>query len=198
MTQLEFYQEALTKSAEALLNANAQVQSYAALLAKMKKDAIAEKMIGEVYNIDALMQKNHYKYKDFAGKELKCVVVKSYVEEDSVLYIKKDTHYNGLINIEIIFLADPDTILNSKQKVTDKEKELLKKLSNFYAIGKGNKRNQSEYDYGHQSLTSMADELYYLKHKYRMSFSLTWQYSFEKILSGNFLTSGLKAVQTLC
>ena len=195
MTPIQLLQNGLTKSAEQYLDARTNLLFYFKELGKKKAAALLKALQDHVFKTEELMGEEDWSYKYFKGEILKVVAsdyrVENYRLDDKII---NPGRYNYPLTITIFFMRDPDEILNSKTKITDKEASLLKKLLKLY-----NHENRVYIDSDEiQKYKSIDSELNDLKHKYHMITYLQWSYTMEDMTEEDFLTRGIRAIKSLC
>lgn len=163
----------------------------------MKANALSKKILGKSFGIESLCSNEGWVYEKLEGKSLKCVMITPSFDKLFIHRNLSDGDNCELLDIKVHFLVNPNPLLNDKKNLTDKERELLKILSQYYDCATRG-MNPMDGIFNDNGIAHVADELYYLKHRHYMHFSLTWSYTFEKIVSNYFLTTGLKAVDKLC
>lgn len=188
---MKFYQEALSESAKALLNSEAQVHHYVTQLGELKAQRLTEQIIGRDYPFHFLLESR----KTYNGKYEDCDYKAVHVDISvSDLRLPRSIRNNDtILYVSIVFLRNPEMILSSNLKLTDLEKKLLKNLKSYHNIEHG--QNCSWFT-GSQVI-KLGRELAELKNNIHTVIDLSWNFSFEKLLSDNFLTNGIKARQSL-
>lgn len=177
-------EEAMQKSIEA---AGAMVR-FTQIIAKAKEAYVKEKLMGEEFLCDDLLEPGkdtyEWKYEDFKDHVFKVVAVKTEVDS----WEARKSYDGGackLFTLNIAFLRDPDEILNSKMKLTTCEIKLLKELNNYYG------RNWGYRDY--DDLVEIQRNLRELKHNFNLLITSYWSFPFDTITQDGFVEYGLRA-----
>ena len=191
MKLLDFYQTTLGHSVELYLDSGVQIEENLKQLGNIKAKYIASKIMGKEYSRNALIDSHktwHGTYEDVPYKLLYInVSVRNYSVKDAIVG-------NGsLVTISLQFVRDPNVVLNSKLKLTDAEKKLLREIKECIHTLKGELPHYSYYD----RLTKLNNNLSDLKHNIGMVINLSWDYNLERLLDSNFLTNGMRAEESL-
>lgn len=192
METIEFYQKAFADSVQKMMDANAQVYEYLRRLMYMKENYVAKKIIGREYSALALIDSLKHWRCTYEDVPFKCIGMDSVVYNSSLYSAMCDN--SSIIEFEVRFMRDPDTILKSRMKLTEREKQILKKMKDdFWHTNES--RLPLTKDYG--ELSRLHNELCGLKHRIGMVIECSWYYSFNELMDENFLTDGLKAQKSL-
>lgn len=185
MKQIELFQNALASSVETLINAEAQVRSHLKWLVEQKRIAIQRRSLGKVFNSDDIcVQRQQIGH----NVRMKVVAIGSEIKRD--LYVDrfkccgKYDYLSELFYINIFFMRNPAPLLDSKSRLTDREKSILKSMLKYY-----------EFDYQEpdtEELRQLSNELRMLKHGYDMVVRHQWGYNFNDILNEDILKEGLQ------
>lgn len=183
MNQMELFKNALTRSVESLLNAEAQVRNHIRWLAETKRYNVEKLALNNIYNSDDICDFNTWTQKGIEhNANMKVVAVCAEMEDWNIIgKIKgRENDINDLFEIRILFLCDPRPNLSSKKKLTDIEKSILKKMLDKY----------ERPSYGPSSdcreIMDLNRSLNTLKHGYNMAFVGKWSFGLSEILSERF------------
>lgn len=188
MKQIELFQNALANSVETLINAEAQVRSHLKWLVEQKRIAIQRRSLGKVFNSDDICVQRQLP-KIGHNVKMKVVAIGSEIKRD--LYADrfkccgKYDYFYELFDINIFFMRNPAPILDSKSRLTDREKSILKSMLKYYEL------SYPEPDT--EMLRQLSEELRMLKHGYNMVVRYQWGYNFNDILNEDILKEGLQA-----
>lgn len=189
MNQVELFRNALMRSVESLLNAETQVRSHIEWFAEMKRSKIEKAVLCKTFNSDDICDYYGWQRKDIEHNvEMKAVAVRT-IKSDWGLISKlrsADSTTDGLFDIRIVFLRNPRPILDSKVKLTDNEKSILKKMRDIYDSPLGGKNAD------HEKLMRANIDLHELKHHYQMAFEGTWSFTLSDIIDEFFPNVRLK------
>jgi hypothetical protein len=188
---VRFYQDALSESVKTLLNSEAQLQQYVIQLGNLKVKKLSEQIIGREFPIHALLSSRKTYDGEYEATGYKAVHIDICTEKWDLLNKVKEN--GSLLTLSIAFLRDPSVIINSKQKLTDKEKEILRSLKRYYNI---NPKHNATWFSGSEVI-KLGRNLSDLKHHIYATVELSWNYSLEKLLSSSYLTNGIRAEQNL-
>ena len=191
MTTLELYRQELEQSIKELFNTKAQVTAYINTLRDAKQRKIISKIVGKTYSLDDLYAKDSYYYKYYENTEYKAVLVDSLPK--SYNFVSRILDGDGVFDLTVLFIRNPYTILNSKLKLTEKERKLLCKLKEYWDIPDGESRSYLTY----KEIDNLDTDLKCLKHKLHILIQLTWSYDLNDLLQDNFTQRGLKAESVL-
>ena len=199
MTELEMFQNALVSSCEKTLAGYNESLALLKRIAKLKANAVKHKTLGVEYDCDALISNSRWNGDSYSAKKgykFKSVAIKTFVSDYNTKYFfegyRSDDY--GLFSLSILFLRDPSPILEKKD-LTSTEKDVLKQLAKEY-----NKDHDYQYYDPEKAFERIHDLNYRLKemkNKYDVTIELCWNFSFENITDGDFLTSGLRARTSL-
>lgn len=191
MDKFKLYQEAIAHSVELLNNADAQLRNYVKKVADMRANNVAERVIGRNYTLSDLMAKSDWNFKYYEDVPYKAILVEPKIE---YCFLEGALDYNfraySLVSLCIYFLRDPETILKSKIKLTDKERKLLNELIPHYKVKQGSRRDNAG---SMRDIDKTCNQLETLKHGLHMCISLEWKSTLDDILRDNYLTRGIKA-----
>ena len=186
-----FYRDCFLRSAEKLIGADAECTAMATHLAKLKEDYIVKNLIGKTFSKDTLMTDKEHYYKYHADGRYKAIHVKSSVTASMCMAVQNRKFYTDIINISIYFLLDPQTILDGKMRLTDKEKVILKKMCRYYNTREG---ENGRISYNNcESIDTLQDELLQLKHRICIMREFRWSYDMPSIMDEKFVSNGLRA-----
>lgn len=186
MTTLQIYQKSIIELLQQLLSSHGALKQILDSIAKLKEEAVKNLVIGKIFQVEDLLERNNYRYDTYKGYKYKAVCVHCY-SNDIIIY--DSLQDKRLITLEIHFLRDPEQILENKKQLTDKERTLLKQLQKFYDVDRCRCSKEQ--------ILSADRELCGLKHGYSLLFNLCWSFSLESITKDNFLEAGLKAVKSI-
>lgn len=190
MRQLEFFQKALANSVEILLNTHAQVLSHLQWLAGSKSLAIEKATKDLEFNSDDLCDYDEWSQSNMARDTMMRVVgVKSYLNDfDLVGSLRSRSRgmFSKAMTLTVYFMRDPDEILKSKAKLTDDEKIYLKMMKHLY----DNRERNDASDF--QNMVETNRWLRDLKHKYNILLTLEWGFSFDDMISDDFMNNGIR------
>ena len=133
MNQLEFFQEALTNSVEILINTEAHVMSHLKWIAEEKRAAVEKMAKGKIFNYDDIGSPDDPEQSGIEHNvDMKVVAVNSQLNEYNIIRALKCSNrswLDSLFSINVVFLRDPEPLLKSKAKLTVREANILKKMS---------------------------------------------------------------------
>lgn len=192
METIEFYQKALADSAQKMMDANAQVYEYMRRLMYLRENYIAKKIIGREYPaLDLIDSLKHWEC-TYENVPFKCIGM-DYTCYNSSMYSAMCDN-SSMIELEIRFMRDPDVLLKSRLKLTEREKQLLKKMKDdFWHTYEGRLPLTKNYD----ELSRLHNELCGLKHRIGMVIECSWYYDFSKLMDKDFLINGLRAQKSI-
>lgn len=182
----------LANAAERLLNAEAEVLSVLRWMADKKREAITEKVAKSTFKAKDLTSSNWRVEYLNPEAEMKIVAVESKITDYFLTDFIRDVdtrRYSNLVTLSIYFMQDPDDYLKSKKKLTDAEKKILRELKEYYDVKYINRNDGNKMD-------KLNSELIALKHGISIVTYAEWEYSLDKLLSDNFLFSGLRCGMT--
>ena len=190
---MEIYQQALVRAIEQTANGQLAVTEYLTRLAQMKALQVYDYCMG----------------KTFRSEEMKCEVMPvavSYRIRNSVwdrgrCYSKYDRQ---IIYIEIAFVADVGSILESKRRqLTDAERKYLKELKKHRCeskdAAKGSWWRRGADSEAYERVISIGRKLEELKSKLKVVESAEWTWELSDITSDMFMKKGMSYDgQTIC
>lgn len=189
MTQIELTQRALSNSIEALLNAEAQVQAHLEWIAEAKRLAIIKKVEGKQFRAgDIIVDKGWRTNTIDKNAIMKVISVTSSVQDYNLVSAIRDHTYGNLIYLSIYFLQNPQEILDSKMKLTEAERKILKEMLPLYKNFK--KTNGEKAEYLNRGLMD-------LKHKLNISYQACWSFHLDAILVEDFIERGVRCNNTI-
>lgn len=188
---MKLYQEALSESAKELFNSEAQVLNYVTQLGTFKVKKLSEQIVGKNYPSHFLLRS----YKTYCGEyekvDYKAVHVDFRIYDYNILRSIRDDE--SILSISAVFVRDPDVILDSKLKLTDAEKRILRKLKEYYKV----KDASGSRWFKNSEVENLESDLSSLKHHIHAVIPLYWTYSLKDILSEDFPIKGIKAELSL-
>lgn len=197
MEIIKFYQEAFLLSAEKLLSAEAETRKMLERIARELEKKIAKDLVGKEFYSSDLFGKDDWYYKAYQGHVFKAVVVKADVTSEIMKSITDDYHnYRNPVNLNVFFMRNPNTELESKKNLTAKEISLLKELKWWWGVNKGESADYKRYD--GRSIDGVNRDLSELKHNLRMVGRLSWTYDLSQLTDEELLERGLRAEVDIC
>ena len=190
MDRMDLYRNGLLHAAERLIQAEAECRHFADDMMKEKQAKVVKKCLGKIFKCDDIFGEGQWHADKFKGREIRCVGV-DYRLHDNMYYTLVDQHYEWqpkMASITLHFLCDPDEYLNSRKKLTDKEKVILRDLKGCYDC-RGNSRLYPKAE-------RLGNDLLELKNFIHMYNNLKWSFSLDNLLADDFLTGFLWANNT--
>ena len=187
---MDLYREGLVHAAERLIQAEAECRRFAEIMMREKQEKVVNKCLGKVFKCDDIFIKEQWRTENFKGRETKCIGV-SFSVYHNMYDTLTDQHYEWqpkMANMTLHFLCDPDEYLNSKKKLTEKERSLLKEMRGCYECRNNNRLSDKA--------EKLSNELDGLKNSIYMYNDLTWSFSLDRLLADDFLSSSLWSNRT--
>ena len=183
MNKIQFLQESLQHSTERLIGADAECRNLVIMLAKEKEKYVKEKINGNIFPASAILETTDISWPGKSDVRYKVIGVDGKLLWSYKTPIQGSYDENNIIGLTITFMRDPQEILESKIKLTEKERFILKSLKTSY-----------ERSYMYSEDKEKINALGNLKHEIRLAVELSWTYNFDDIMDEIFIKKGLIAV----
>ena len=189
MEHIAFLQDSLMRAAERLLSSGAEFSRYLELIGRKKAGALTKKIVGKKFMAGEILSEGDWEYKYCKENMFKAICVKCVrCPYNSPVDICSYGSMSAL-TVTVHFFADPNVLLASRIKFTDKEIKCLKTIAKAYEVDNG----EEVYSVYMADAVEAAKELRDLKHGLYMHVSLNWNFTLEKVTAPNFLERGLRA-----